>query len=66
MLFIAILEIRKFLKLNFMFSSIFRKGDLFCIRFIQEKGGDDAEGLREGEKEGRFTVYFFHPGKGWR
>ncbi len=43
-----------------------RKGGLKCTFFIQERGGDDAEGLREGEKEGMLTVYIFHSGKGWR
>jgi hypothetical protein len=33
-----------------------KKGGLQCSFFIQEWGGDDAEGVREGEKEGRFTV----------
>jgi hypothetical protein len=43
-----------------------RKGGLQCTFFIQERGGDDAEAVRKGEEEGRFTVYFFHSGKGWR
>ncbi len=33
-----------------------RKKGLQCTFFIQDRGGDDAEGIREGEKEGRFTV----------
>ncbi len=41
-----------------------RKGGLQCTFFIQERGGDDAEGVRKGEEEGRFTVYFFHSGMG--
>ncbi len=47
-----------------MFSG--RGGGLQCTFFIQEWGGDDAEGVRKGEEEGRFTVYFFHSGMGWR
>ncbi len=42
------------------------RGGLQCTFFIQEWGGDDAEGVRKGEEEGRFTVHFFHSGMGWR